>query len=126
MGSKKPFKLKTIHTIKVRMCSNDCCVREAADDESDSEILSESESEEAEEGEDEGEEDEGEEGEDDDEDDEIIRAKWMFDGCATLDAIIKRLQEHIVYIEELKSEGWQLTGPVEDDYGFMKKPKVEN
>jgi len=108
MGSKKPFKLKTIHTIKVRMCSNDCCVREAADDETDYEILSESES------------------ESESEDDEIIRAKWMFDGCATLDAIIKRLQEHIVYIEELKSEGWQLTGPVEDDYGFMKKPKVEN
>ena len=98
--------MKSIHSIKVRMCSNDCCVREPDDHdhETESDILSDSES----------------------EDDEIIRAKWMFDGCSTLDAIIKRLQEHIVYIEELKSEGWQLTGPVEDDYGFMKKPKVEN
>lgn len=43
--------------------------------------------------------------EDDDEDDEIIRAKWMFDGCATLDAIIKRLQEHIVYIKNSNPKG---------------------
>lgn len=52
---------------------------------------------------------------------EIIRAKWMFDGCETIDDIIAKLSSQIEYYRNLKDEGWYLTGKVDDDYGFIKK-----
>jgi hypothetical protein len=56
-----------------------------------------------------------------DEDVEIIRAKWILDGCATIADIIERLKAEIEHYTKLKEEGWELTQPVEDDYGYIKK-----
>lgn len=50
---------------------------------------------------------------------EYLRAKWMFDGAKTLDEVIQKLRQHIEHIEELKREGWELIGEVQDDYGPM-------
>jgi hypothetical protein len=57
----------------------------------------------------------------DDENHMTIRAKWILDGCKNLDEIIQRLEDEISYYKELKERGWQLTGTVDDDYGFMRR-----
>ena len=54
-------------------------------------------------------------------DDVIIRSKWALDGCATLDEVIARLGNVVAYYEKLKEDGWELTAPIDDDYGFIKK-----
>jgi hypothetical protein len=55
------------------------------------------------------------------EDDIIIKCKWAIDGSSTLDEAIKMLHAYIEYLKELKANGYELTGPVEDDYGFLRK-----
>lgn len=57
----------------------------------------------------------------DDENQMVIRAKWILDSCNTIEEIIDRLREEIRYYETLKNQGWDLTGPVDDDYGYMRK-----
>ena len=57
----------------------------------------------------------------DEENHDIIRAKWIFDNAETLDQVIERLQAEIEHIRQLKAAGWELTGPVEDDYGHIRK-----
>lgn len=54
-------------------------------------------------------------------DTEIIRAKWLYDNCSTLDEIIERLHQEIEYIKKLKEDGWKLIEPVNDDYGYIRK-----
>jgi hypothetical protein len=64
------------------------------------------------------------ENEDFEPDDEIIRAKWTMDKAETLSeaaAMLRGFADHLVGLE---SEGWQLTRPVEDDYGFIKRADV--
>lgn len=61
--------------------------------------------------------------EEEEDDSEIIRAKWLYDGCKTLDEIIERLEGQIEYINKLKSENWELIDKVNDDYGFMRQKK---
>lgn len=52
---------------------------------------------------------------------ETIRAKWMYDGCETIDEIIIRLHEEIAKFLSLKSQGWELIDKIEDDYGHMRR-----
>jgi hypothetical protein len=68
-------------------------------------------------------------GQDDEEDDgpplESIRAKWSMDGAATLAEAAAKLRGYADYLEELKRDGWELTGPVADDYGFIANDDPE-
>jgi hypothetical protein len=58
--------------------------------------------------------------------DEIIRAKWTMDGAETLSEAAKMLRDFADHLEELERKGWQLDGPVADDYGdIRKRPKRE-
>lgn len=57
----------------------------------------------------------------DDKTNSIIRAKWCMDSAKTLDECIEKLHAYISYIQALKQDGWELTQPVEDDYGFIRK-----
>ena len=57
---------------------------------------------------------------------EIIRAKWMWDGCSNLDEVIQRLHEQIEYIKKLKDKGWVLINPIEDDYGYIVQQPISN
>ena len=57
----------------------------------------------------------------DDENHMTVRAKWILDSCASIDDIIERLRQEIRYYESLKQTGWELTAPIDDDYGFMRK-----
>lgn len=50
-----------------------------------------------------------------------IRAKWAMDGATTLSEAAGKLRELAHQLELLEQEGWQLTGPVEDDYGFIRR-----
>ena len=49
-----------------------------------------------------------------------IRAKWLYDGASTLSEAAARLRDEAEHLEELEAEGWQLEGPVLDDYGFLR------
>lgn len=61
---------------------------------------------------------------DDDEHQKVVRFKWMGDGCASVDQIIERLHQEISYYTQLKYEGWELRGPIQDDWGFMHKTEA--
>lgn len=58
----------------------------------------------------------------DEPEDECIRAKWVMDGAATLAEAAQKLREYADELQRLHDEGYVLTGPVEDDYGFYSKP----
>ena len=51
----------------------------------------------------------------------IVRAKWMIDGATTLEDAAAKAGEFAAYLRELAGEGYELTKPVEDDYGFARK-----
>jgi hypothetical protein len=56
---------------------------------------------------------------DDEDHDEVIRAKWVMEGASSLNKPPPScaLWDHL---ESLEANGWQLTGEVQDDYGFMR------
>jgi hypothetical protein len=56
-----------------------------------------------------------------DEDLEVIRAKWALDGSESLDAAIANLTTFLVYLQDLKKDGYELIEPIEDDYGYLTK-----
>ncbi|KAI7843499.1 hypothetical protein COHA_002742 [Chlorella ohadii] len=50
-----------------------------------------------------------------------IRAKWMLDGCTTLEECRQRLRERIEWLQRLEDEGWELEDPVADDWGHIRR-----
>lgn len=50
-----------------------------------------------------------------------IRGKWMFDGAETIDEMIHQLDQFKEYLLSLKNDNFELTGPIEDDYGFLQR-----
>lgn len=58
---------------------------------------------------------------DDDFDSTVLRGKWMFDGANNLDEVIEKLNRFIQNIQQLKIDGWELIGTIDDDYGIMRK-----
>ena len=67
-----------------------------------------------------------EDGDRDDEDEvdgwpvETIRAKWTMDGATTLAEAAVKLRQYADYLERLSGDGWELTQPVDDDYGWIE------
>lgn len=59
--------------------------------------------------------------EDDREEDSIIRAKWCMDGAKTLEEAALKVRAFADHLDSLRAEGWELTSPVDDDYGFIRK-----
>lgn len=64
---------------------------------------------------------EDEQEDEDDPLDEVIRAKWVMDGASTLSEAAENLRAFAAYLEGMEKEGWQLTAPVADDYGFIRQ-----
>lgn len=58
-----------------------------------------------------------------DEFDNIIRAKWCMDDAATLKEAAEKVRLFADLIDSLISQGYELTSPVQDDYGFIKRSK---
>lgn len=54
----------------------------------------------------------------------IERAKWTIDGAKTLSEAAEKAREFADYLDDKARQGWQLTGPVEDDYGFTHHCKA--
>ncbi|HUY44239.1 MAG TPA: hypothetical protein VMV92_00720 [Streptosporangiaceae bacterium] len=52
----------------------------------------------------------------------VIRAKWTIDGAATLAEAAQKAREFAEYLLDLESQGYALSGPVGDDYGFCVRP----
>ena len=59
---------------------------------------------------------------DEDADDGVVRAKWLIDGSVTLADAADRLQGAAGRLRAMHEQGWTFTQPVEDDYGFLRKP----
>ncbi len=59
----------------------------------------------------------------DDENEMVLRAKWSIDNATTLDEVVEHLQSFIEYVKQLKADGWELTGTIDDDYGFLKRSR---
>jgi hypothetical protein len=57
-----------------------------------------------------------------DENETIIRAKWTIDGATTLAEAAQKAREFAAELDRMAADGYVLTGPVEDDYGFVRKP----
>ena len=53
----------------------------------------------------------------------IFRFKWICADCKTIDDVIATLNGIAEYFENLKSEGWAIGGPIEDDYMELIPPK---
>lgn len=52
----------------------------------------------------------------------IIRGKWMFDGCKTIDEMRDRLVEQVNFFTKLKEAGAEVTceeDGIVDDYAFL-------
>lgn len=54
---------------------------------------------------------------------ETIRAKWLMDDATTLAEAAAKLRAEADRLERMHKEGWTLTAPVEDDWGFAVPPK---
>ena len=54
----------------------------------------------------------------------IIRAKWCIDGCSSLASVAERLREVADGYERMAADGWELTGRVDDDYGFVRRALI--
>jgi hypothetical protein len=61
--------------------------------------------------------------EDEEPDDEIVRAKWTIDGAATLAEAAQKAHAFGDWLQSLHDEGYVLSQPVSDDYGFYSKPE---
>jgi hypothetical protein len=57
----------------------------------------------------------------DDENSATVRAKWSIDDAKTLSEAAAMSRAFAEWLENLERDGWQLTGPVEDDYGFIRR-----
>ena len=56
--------------------------------------------------------------------DEIIRAKGIIDGAATLTEAAEQAHRFARSLESLAAQGYELSQPIYDDYGFMRNPAL--
>jgi hypothetical protein len=54
----------------------------------------------------------------------VLRGKWLIENCSTLDEAIECLYAEIEHYRQLQRDGWELIGPVEDDYGLLEKREL--
>ena len=54
---------------------------------------------------------------------DVIRAKWLFDGCSTLEEAAEVAAAAALQLRALASAGWTLVEPISDDYGFLVDPQ---
>jgi len=51
----------------------------------------------------------------------IIRAKEILDGAKTIDEMIEKVNAFAACLEVLKSAGYKLQDPVENDYAYLRQ-----
>lgn len=56
----------------------------------------------------------------------IVRGKWVYDGCASLDEMVRRLELEIEYLKMIRSQGWRLQSTVDDDFAFLVHDGTSN
>jgi hypothetical protein len=56
---------------------------------------------------------------------DTIRAKWVMDDATTLSEAADMLVGYADDLRRMEREGWQLARPVEDDYGFIQRPRPD-
>ena len=54
--------------------------------------------------------------------DDCVRAKGVMDDATTLAEAAQKVRAFADELQRLHDEGYVLTDPVEDDYGFYSKP----
>lgn len=58
---------------------------------------------------------------DDESNQDTIRAKWSMDGASTLDEAAAKLEGYAASLRAMAADGWELTGTIDDDYGFIAR-----
>lgn len=53
--------------------------------------------------------------------DRLIRGRWVFEGAETMADVVRMLREEADKLAEWADKGWELRGPVEDDYGILRR-----
>lgn len=51
----------------------------------------------------------------------VIRAKWSMDGATTLAEAAEKLRAFAGELDGMAAKGYELTRPVDDDYGFAAR-----
>lgn len=51
----------------------------------------------------------------------IVTAKWTINGAKILTEAANKLRAYADELQQMEKNGWQLTGTVEGDYGFIEK-----
>lgn len=56
----------------------------------------------------------------------VVHGKWIYDGCQSIEEMIRRLYLEAERMKQFQSDGWQLFNRVEDDYAFLTKRSCSN
>lgn len=51
--------------------------------------------------------------------DDVVRSKYVMDGSTTLQEAAAKVRAFAEYLDMLALDGWELTHPVDGDYGFI-------
>ena len=57
----------------------------------------------------------------DDDRHDVVRARWVLEGVASLAEAAANLRAFAADLEELEREGWQLVGQMEGDRGVIRR-----
>ena len=52
---------------------------------------------------------------------QTIRAKCLMDGAETLTEAAAKRRVTAEHLEQMERDGWQLSQPIEDDYGYVER-----
>ena len=55
----------------------------------------------------------------------IYRFKWLCADCETIDQVISRLEDTLGYFRQLKADGYEIGGGIEDDYMEIRPQRKE-
>jgi anaerobic ribonucleoside-triphosphate reductase len=51
-----------------------------------------------------------------------LRSKWLWDGAASVDEMVSRLNQKAKVLEELQNDGWTVNQPPTDGYARLARP----
>lgn len=49
----------------------------------------------------------------------IVCARYLYDGCKSMDDMVKALRDEVTYLLDMKAKGWQLETTIANDRGVL-------
>lgn len=53
----------------------------------------------------------------------VVCARYLYDGCKTVDDMMKALRNELKHLQDLKERGWELVSTIANDKGVMVNTK---